>query len=103
MGLLWKPFRESEQNSQRAGIGRGFAGIPLQAEFAEGCIDIPDQCIVFFYRAMPGKFLLVELIRYSSPTRCQDICWGNIICTDCVDNGIMDPFLLMSSVVMLFS
>ena len=50
---------------------------------------IPDQCIGFFcYRGMPSKIKFWDkLIRYSSPTRYQELFWGNTICINCVDNG----------------
>ena len=59
VGLLWKPFRESEQNSSAGRNRTGGSQVYLyRPSLPEGCIDIPDQCIGFFcYRGMPGKIL----------------------------------------------
>ena len=50
VGLLWKPFRESVQNYSDGGNIIGCSWVYFyRPNLPEGCIDIPDQCIVFLF------------------------------------------------------
>ena len=98
--MLRKPFRESEQTSSAGRNRSGGSQVHLyRPNLPEGCIDIPDPCIGFFSvtGACREKFW-GKLIRYSSPTRYRERFWGNIICINCVDDGIaslpVTPFTL---------
>ena len=61
VGLLWKPFRESKQNSSM-GIG-GSQVYLYRPNLPEGCIDILDQCTGFYVTGVCWENFWGELIR----------------------------------------
>ena len=84
--MLWKPSRESEQNSSEGRKRTGFAGVPLQAECARGPYRHSRSMYGFLYRACRENFW-GKFIWHNSPTRYREVFWGNMICINFVDDG----------------